>query len=134
MEQVFFFKCLCSQLFAQEQAWILWSVWVLDCGLDKLGFKYHHGKRDVSVTQTVQTSAQVHLARVQGVPGWISQVTKLITHHSQVLRLKMNGGISLLPICTFVAFTGTTLHSYFYLFIQDEDNAHYMIKMKLNLE
>jgi hypothetical protein len=73
-------------------------------------------------------------ARFQGVPGWISQVTKLITSHSQVLRLRMNGGIPLLPIFTFVAFTGTTLHSYFYLFVQDEDNAHCVIKIKVNLE
>ena len=67
-------------------------------------------------------------------PGWISQVAKLITSHSQVLRLKMNGGIPLLPIFTFVAFTGTALRSYFYLFDQDEDNAHCVIKIKVNLE
>jgi hypothetical protein len=33
----------------------------------------------------------------------------------------------------FVAFTGTTLHSY-YLFVQDEDSAQYVIKIKGNLE
>jgi len=68
------------------------------------------------------------------VPEWISQVTELIVCHGQVLRLKMTGSTNLLPTFTSVAFIGTTLRGYFYLLIQDEDNAHCVIKIKVNLE
>jgi hypothetical protein len=55
-------------------------------------------------------------------------------HLPQVMRLRMNGGIPLLPVYAFVIFTVSTLRSY-YLFVQDEDNAQCVIeigKFKIN--
>jgi len=60
-------------------------------------------------SKTVQTGSGAHRASYSVGNGVTSRGMKLTTHLHLVLRLRMSGAAPLLPVYTFMAWTGTVL-------------------------
>ena len=87
----------------------------IECyGLDNSGFNSLQVQQLVVFSKMSQWTQRPTQPPVQCIPrffpwGLIGEGVKLTTHFQLVLRLRMPGAISLLPVCTLTAWPGPTL-------------------------